>query len=299
MGFLYNNFISRFFTQALEFINGIVGSYGWSIVILTILFRLALLPLDIRQKKNMRKQQELQPKIDKINKKYANDKEMQSKKTMELYKKEGFNPMSGCLPMLLQMPIFFAFFGALRFLANEQIFTMFETIRDAGANAANFQFEGWLWVRNIWGADNFWDSVVPAFKSLAQYANFASITEVDYNTVMAPLVKSYEAVKNGWFILPLLAGTMAFLQTKLMTPQKAPQKSDQPSANPMSGKTMQYIMPLFSVFICTTASAAFSLYWATSNLISVGSYLVMDRVFKITRPSEPEGEKRNPAGYLK
>lgn len=277
MGFLYDNFISHAFTYALNFIYSIVSSYGWSIFILTTLFRLVMLPLDIKTKKNTKKQQALQPMVNAINKKYANDKEMQSKKTMELYKQQSFNPMAGCLPLLIQMPIFFAFFGALRSIANDQISTMFIDAQ----NGKELVFESFLWIKNVWQPDTFWADVIPQLKQLTQYPFFKEMPVETFDVVMAPYMKLYEGSTNGLFILPLLAGGMSYFQSKLAMPaQSAAPVDPGKSKNPLSGKTMQYIMPFFSIFICISSSAAFALYWATSNIVSVANYVVMNKVFK-------------------
>ncbi len=274
MGFLQDNFISDFFIKALDIIFSVVGNYGWSIVLLTIFFKLVLLPLDIKQKKGMRKQKKLQPQIDAINKKYANDKEMQSKKTMEFYKKEGYSPFSGCLPMIIQLPIFFAFFGALRALAGSQIFELYELAKVVSPETISL--ESWLWVKNLWQPDTFLSSatIIPLFEKVKIYSALSELT--DFDTVMEPLRKIYEGFTNGWFVLPLAAGGMSFLQSKLTMP--APKAASANSKNPMSGKMMKYFLPLFSVFICVTSSAAFALYWTVSNIVSVVSNLILDKV---------------------
>jgi len=295
VGFLQDNFLADFFKMLLDYIYDFIGSYGWSIVILTILFRVALIPLDIKQRKNMYRQKTLQPKIDALNRKYANDKEMLSRKTMELYKEEGFNPLSGCLPLLLQMPIFFAFFGALRALANEQIFGLYELVKSGVLP----ELESWLWVHNIWSPDSLTVSVVPAFQTLKQYADFANITSEQYETVMAPLVQQFANIKNGFFILPLLAGGMSFLQTKV-TPSAAPQNAD--PNKPSQGKIMQYMMPAFSVWICLSSSAAFALYWAVSNLISVVLGFITNKYYESKEqnaPPAPEVKPETERKYLK
>ena len=103
----------------LKGMNKWVGNYGWTIVLLTVLIRLFLFPLNQASLKSTRKMQTVQPKIKAIQqkyKKYGNDMTMKQKMNQEiaeLYKKEGVNPLGGCLPMLLQMPIFFAFWSLL------------------------------------------------------------------------------------------------------------------------------------------------------------------------------------------
>lgn len=110
-----------FLQSIITGINSVVGNYGVSIVLFTILTRLALLPLDLKAKASTRKMAELNPELQKINQKYKNDPEKRNKKTMELYQKHKVNPMGGCLPMLLQLPLMFAMFAALRAIASAQL----------------------------------------------------------------------------------------------------------------------------------------------------------------------------------
>ena len=105
--------------KTLNWINGLVGNYGWSIIILTILINIAIFPLNHKSVVSMRKMQELQPEMKAIQARYANlkatdpAKQKMSQEVMELYRRRGVNPASGCLPMLLTMPILFAFFRLL------------------------------------------------------------------------------------------------------------------------------------------------------------------------------------------
>ncbi len=98
----------------LAWIYGIVQNYGLSIVILTFLVRLLMLPMYSKQIQFQAKTAELQPKIAEIQERYAGNREMISTKTMELYKKEGVSQSSGCLPLLVQMPIIMGLFALLR-----------------------------------------------------------------------------------------------------------------------------------------------------------------------------------------
>ena len=83
--------------------------------------RFALLPLDLKAKASTKKVAELNPELQKINEKYKNDPDKKNKKTMELYQKHGVNPMGGCLPPLLQLPLMFAMFAALRAISSAQL----------------------------------------------------------------------------------------------------------------------------------------------------------------------------------
>ena len=97
--------MNDFLFNILQWIQSWVGSYGWSMVVFTIMIRLVLTPLDLKSRASMRKTTKLQPQLQALQKKYANDKEKLNAKTAELYKKEHVNPMSSCLPLLLTWPI--------------------------------------------------------------------------------------------------------------------------------------------------------------------------------------------------
>ena len=113
MSYLYN-LLKQFLALLLTTTDKYVGNFGVSIIIVTILIKIALLPLTLKQDKSMKEMRKLQPEIDKLKEKYANDKQMLNIKTMELYKEHKVNPAGGCLPLLLQLPILFALFGVLR-----------------------------------------------------------------------------------------------------------------------------------------------------------------------------------------
>ncbi len=99
--------------ELLKILNNITGSYGLAIIALTVIVRLCLWPLGVSQQRSMRSMQILQPKMKLIQERYKNDPQMAQKKLMEFYKEHKFNPMSGCLPLLIQMPIFILLYTAL------------------------------------------------------------------------------------------------------------------------------------------------------------------------------------------
>ena len=113
MSYLYN-LLKQFLALLLTNTDKYVGNFGVSIIIVTILIKIMLLPLTLKQDKSMKEMKKLQPELEKIKEKYANDKQMLNIKTMELYKEHKVNPLGGCLPLLLQLPILFALFGVLR-----------------------------------------------------------------------------------------------------------------------------------------------------------------------------------------
>jgi YidC/Oxa1 family membrane protein insertase len=100
-------------TALMTAIHGFVGNWGIAIIFLTLIVKLALYPLTHKQMESMAKMKELKPEMDKINELYADDREKKGAAIMELYRKRGVNPMAGCFPVLLQLPIWFSLYASL------------------------------------------------------------------------------------------------------------------------------------------------------------------------------------------
>ena len=106
-------FISSKLFKVLEWFHGLVGNWGWAIILLTLFIKLILFPLSYKGMMSMQKLKDLAPKMKEIKEKYGKEPQKMNAQMMELYKKHGANPMGGCLPMLLQIPIFFALYRVL------------------------------------------------------------------------------------------------------------------------------------------------------------------------------------------
>lgn len=135
-------FLANVIGPILGVIYNVVGSYGVAIIILTVIMKLILLPLSIKQVKSTQAMSKIQPKVKELQKKYKDDKETLNRKTMELYSKEGVNPLMGCLPMLIQLPILFGLFGALR---KPEVY-VFAGQPELAAEVVNSSF---LWVKSL------------------------------------------------------------------------------------------------------------------------------------------------------
>lgn len=128
--------LSDLLFTVMSFVHDTFGlSWGWSIVVLTVMVRIALIPLTYKQFKSMRAMQVLQPQLKEIQEKYKGDKQMMQQKVMEFYKENKVSPFGSCLPLILQMPVFFALFYMLQTAAK-----------------AVFVGETWLWIGGFPGA---------------------------------------------------------------------------------------------------------------------------------------------------
>ena len=134
----------------------VVHNYGWSIVLITIVINLIVLPLRLKSMKSQRKMQSLQPKLAAINAKYKGlslrdpRKAQQNQEVMEFYKKEGVNPMGGCLPMLIQLPLIYAFYKVLAV-----------TIEMRGAH--------WLWISDLSQPEQLPIHILPIIMIISQF----------------------------------------------------------------------------------------------------------------------------------
>ena len=99
--------------EALKFFGDLFGNYGIAIIVFTIIIRLLIWPLGVSQQRSMRTMQSLQPKLKLIQERYKSDPQKMQQKMMEFYKENKFNPFAGCLPMLIQLPIFIFLYSAL------------------------------------------------------------------------------------------------------------------------------------------------------------------------------------------
>ena len=99
--------------KILKVLPEIAGSYGLGIILLTVIVRMAMWPLSVSQQRSMKQMQTLQPRMKAIQERYKNDPQTMQRKMMEFYKEHNFNPMSGCFPLLIQMPIFILLYSSL------------------------------------------------------------------------------------------------------------------------------------------------------------------------------------------
>ncbi|MDF0602576.1 membrane protein insertase YidC [Psychromarinibacter sp. C21-152] len=106
-------FLTKPIFRALHFLNGVIGNMGWAILGLTLMIKAILFPLAYKSYVSMAKMKELQPEMEKIKEKAGDDRQKMQQGMMELYKKEKVNPASGCLPILLQIPIFFSLYKVI------------------------------------------------------------------------------------------------------------------------------------------------------------------------------------------
>ena len=158
----------------LLFIYNIVNNYAISIIIFTVVVKVVMVPLTFKQLRSTKLMQEMQPKIQAIQKKYKHDQETLNVKLMELYKENKFNPLSGCLPMFIQFPILIGLFGVLR----DPLTYVFKGNAALNAVATQAPF---LWLNNLVDPDLITISgfgvpgILPIIAAITSYFSMSSM----------------------------------------------------------------------------------------------------------------------------
>jgi YidC/Oxa1 family membrane protein insertase len=240
------------FTQpifnALMLLYRLFGDFGLSIVVLTLIIRLVLFPLTLKQLKSSKAMQALQPQMQEIRRKYAKDQQAQMLAMQALQKEYGVNPLaSGCLPLLIQLPVlygmFFAFNTVLqsKHLVKDVNNLLYPFIAHFPEGGVNVSLSWFTWLNAHWSI------------SLA-----------------AP---------DPTHILPIIAALATFVQMRMSLPKTPPakknSKSDTPDPMTSSMKTMQYIMPFITLWFGWSFPAGLALYWTVSAVFqAVQQYFV-------------------------
>lgn len=287
MDFLYNNFLSDFFVLVLRWLVTICNNnYALAIVILTIVIRLCLLPLDLASRTNQERMAAVGPELQSLQKRYANDPVQMQRKQRELYQKMNVKPAFGCLPMLIQLPILFAFFGAMNVLASERIMAILLNAAQFGPDTV--ELPRFFWIHNFWQPDSGLAPILPSttdFLSFLQrnstyitpqamqllrsqdilmYADGVVSVNAEHYNALARAVIEHNGVQyienaagqwiaeynNGWFILPVLSGTALFIQQKFgaQAQQNMAMQNADPATAEAQGCTNKTMMWFFPLF---------------------------------------------------
>ena len=280
-----------------------IQNIGLSIIIFTVFVRLIMTPLTIKQQKFTKINQAMQPEITKIQKKYRNKKDQaslakQNEEIQAVYEKYGTSPTGGCAQILIQFPIFLAFFNVVRNVpayipqvkeiymtavtAIQQTPGYVDTINksadgvhssyisDLPNNGTSNQI---IDVLNYFTADA-WGQLADAMPSISGviesvHHQVAGINNFIFgiNVAQAPGFRL-----SVYLLIPILAALFQFLTTKTM---KQPDMGDNPAAG--MTKSMTYVMPLMSFYFCLVAPAGMGLYWATSALFMCIQQIIVNK----------------------
>lgn len=164
------NFINDGLSKFYYFIQGVIQhlipnpniSYGIAIIVFTIIIRLILFPLNMKQTRSQVKMQEIQPELKKVQDKYKSDPQKAQEEIMKLYKEKGVNPMGGCLPLIIQLPILWA------------LFYVFRNIHPVDAATGQAIKVSFLWVKDLFSNDQLY--ILPILSGITTYLSSLMMT---------------------------------------------------------------------------------------------------------------------------
>ena len=216
--------INRFiFIPFFGFLSSLIGNYGLAIIVMTIVVRIVLSPVTYKSYLSQAKMKVLRPEINELNEKYKDNPMKKQQETMKLYSKAGASPMSGCLPALMQIPVFYALF---------QFFP----------SAFDLRQKGFLWADDL----SSYDTIAQLPFTIPFYGDHVSL-------------------------FPILASIAIFIYMMMTTGQTM--QTQQPGMPNM--KFIMYLSPLLMLFFFNNYASGLSLYYFTSNLITIGIMLVI------------------------
>lgn len=297
---IYNGVVAMTTTQAL----------GITVILFTLIMRVILFPLSLKQQRSSRKMQRLQPKIQRIQDKYKNKTDPESSRMMQmemqdLYKENKTSPFSGCLPMLIQFPIIIVLFEILRNLAFyiTDYGAYFDTLATQVMNIAEYQtllqdnfaevikqiqkfdittFDSIKDLLAHFTSEN-WTQLYELIPALANNAQFTDIVDTTQKLNSFIGFNLTESGSLGFpdIIWPLLAGGTTWLQSWLMN--KANEKrtiaaggDPKKNSSNQTMKTMNVVMPLMTAFFVISMPLGIGLYWIAGNIFSILQQLLID-----------------------
>lgn len=263
----------------MYFIYGFVNNYGLSLVLFVMLTKIALFPLGVNQQKNTAIMAKISKKQRDIAKKYSNNKEKMNEETMRLYEEEGYNPLSGCLPLFIQMPLLFGIIDVIYkplkhilHIPTDLISACEKMLLDAGESktsvveiniinhiqAGTFSFESVLTTEMVESIKNF--DLVFIGLNLGEVPSWSSIL------VLIPIISALTSLSSGILTIKIQEKNGQDVQPQI--------------------KSMMYFTPLISLWIGFTLPAGAGVYWTVSGFFQIIQQLLLQAIWPPDKVAE-------------
>lgn len=289
-------FLANFFGYLLSFLYNIVNNYGLAIILFTVIIKILLLPLSIKQQKTMKKSAKMQEKMKVIQFKYKNDPDKMNQEMMNLYKTENMSPFSGCLTAIIQLLLLLSIFYLVRSpitymekIPKDDINKYISQLQEEGKEVSSVYPEIDLIREYNWLKEkNPEDSNV---EKLNLQMNFLGL---DLSKIPQQNMSDYTV-----YIIPILYILSSFVSIRMTTAMQQKQKKKeaiidgetgkeiegQQSENEMdavmqTNKMMSWMMPIMSISIAFVAPLGLALYWLINNILMILERLILDHFIK-------------------
>lgn len=308
MSILY--FFANLFGYVLNFLYGLIGNYGVAIILFSILVKLIMLPLTIKQQKTVKKSAKIQEEMKQIQFKYKNDPEKMNQEVMALYKREDMSPFSGCLSSILQIILVLAVFilvsSPLTYMVkldSEEITKLNEIVTEqSGANNANRYKEIAIirYIRNLEPQSSVSEEEKSEIENVEENETenqklniYDYIEKVDLNMDFFGIDLSAVPTDDlsNWkaLIIPILYVITSFISIRMTTNMQNQKQKDnlitdgseqkEEEVNPMleANKSMSWFMPIMSISIAIIAPLGLALYWFMNNILMIIERVILNK----------------------
>lgn len=287
--------LANLFGYLLSFLYSLVNNYGIAIILFTVIIKVLLLPLSIKQQKNMKKSEKMQEKIKVIQFKYKNDQEKVNQEMMNLYKTENMSPFSGCLTAIIQLLLLLSIFYLVKSpitymekIPEENINLYISQLKEEGKEISNVYPEidlireyNWLKEKN------------PEDANVDKLNLQMSFLGLDLSKIPQQNITDYTV-----YIIPILYIISSFISIQMTTKRQQKQKKDvtidgetgqeleeKPNENEVdavmqTNKMMSWMMPIMSISIAFVAPLGLALYWLISNVLMISERFILDKIMK-------------------
>lgn len=280
------DFFANTFGYVLNLLYNLLNNYGLAIILFTILIKIILLPISIKQQRTMKKSAKLQEQMKSIQFKYKNDPEKMNQEIMSLYKSENMSPMSGCLSSIIQLILLLSIFYLvkspltyMRKIPTENLNNYVKQMQDEGKN-----------VNNVYPEIDIIREKGPENEEVRLNMEFLGL---DLSEIPQQSMSDYRV-----YIIPGLYIISTFISMRLTTSMqaKAKKKKDvieldadgKPKADDsnevdvamQTNKMMSWMMQIMSISIAFIAPLGLALYWLINNILMIIERLVLDRILK-------------------
>ena len=331
LGWILNG-IYEFLTLFTEEVNGIgMANIALCIILFTIVVKMLMLPLTIKQQKSTKLSSQMSPELSAINEKYKGKTDEASRRKMQMetqaiYEKYGTNPMAGCLTLLISLPILFALYRVIYAIPAyiNDVYDMYQLaavairevdgyaetlaafVKDAGIAGLNINFElGALTELNIIDIlskcnEETWATLANEFPSISgQLTTYSEPILRVHKFVGGLNILNNPSWKSISVLIPILSTAFQFLQTKIsMSANKSKNAKDDPAMASM--KSMNIFLPIMSGFICFMMPIGAGLYWIISSVVTIIQQIFINRYMeKITVEELIEKNQEKRAKKLK
>lgn len=290
-------FISELFGYVLNALYNLFTNYGIAIIIFSVLLRIILIPITIKQQKTMKKSNKMQEEMKQIQFKYKNNPEKLNQETMDLYKREKFNPFSGCLTAILQLIIILAVFWLvsqpltyMKKVQNSEIYNEYKTKIEESSNTKSSYKE----IAIINAVESDYKQIEEELKAenienREELENRKARLEelrINMEFLGIDLSKVPTQSLNDWkvYIIPVLYVITSFISirmtTKMQTTKKkeGEEQSEELQSMEQMNKSMSYMMPIMSISIAVIAPLGLALYWFVSNILMIIERLIINKI---------------------